>query len=265
MTDRPDQSAPRRNPVDRLFSVKSLQRALTVRRRPRSIFVPCFPKSGSTYLCKLLQTLTGYRVIKPVLAFAHNEQDLFEFRLKEHRHDAIIRLHTRATRNNLDICHRHRIKPVILVRNIFDIVPSMFDHIETEPALAMGFVHREYFDLDRQAKIDFIIRIILPWYFNFLMSWRQAEDEIETHWLSYEQLFADQVAAVSDILTFYGLPADEAEITAAIDQTGGQWTRKNVGKAGRGEMMLNEEHKADVRRLADAWGVRPKRFDLIGL
>jgi len=45
------------------------------RRKFAHIFGGCFPKSGSTFLSKALQGLTGYPEYSSVEEYGHNEQE----------------------------------------------------------------------------------------------------------------------------------------------------------------------------------------------
>jgi hypothetical protein len=246
----------------RIFSRRSIAKALTPWAIPRYIFIACFPKSGSSYLELVLRQLTGFRYLNAVLAFGHNEQDLYEFKLRENRHDSVVRLHTRAGQHNLKMVERYGLRPVILVRNIFDVVVSVHDHLQETPAVPMGYVHREWFDMDRDRRLMFIIQTMLPWYFGFLMSWREAH--VSTHWITYEQLFSDPVGIVSGVLEFSGLPADREQIERGVVDVPGEKTRFNVGRSGRGA-TLSPEHAEAIHRLRNVWAVDAKEWELIGL
>jgi hypothetical protein len=248
-----------------MFSKKTILRGLLAWTPRHRIYIACFPKSGSTYLYRLLLEITGYRKLRAVQHYAHNEQDIYEFKLRESRHHTVTQQHTKGGYYNVQIMNRWGICPVILVRNIFDIVPSFLDHLELLPAQAMGYVHPEYAEMGRDDRLAFIIRLILPWYFHFLMSWRDARKDIRTHWITYEQLFSDQLSTVRGIIEFYGMKVEDERIVREIERMGDHFTRLNVGVTGRGRQMLGSKHVEEIRELAAAWKVDCEEFRMVGL
>ena len=234
--------------------------------RSTHIFVACFQKAGSTYLTELLSEITGFPSRALVAAYGHNDQDVHEYALEEVAYkNSVTQQHAKGTANNVELLKKFGIKPVVLVRDIFDVTVSLFDHIEGgRHRVPTGFVHREYWNLSRDQKILYIIRVHLPWYFNFFVSWREAAQELQVRWLTYEELFADQVATVSRVLEFYGLPADPYRIQTAIRATAKRPTRFNVGVSGRGK-SLSEFHKQSILDIASVWGIDKNDIRMIGI
>ena len=56
------------------------------KRDGEHLLVACFPKSGSTYLSRLLSDVTGYPLRGFVQCYGHNEQDLFEVAIRRYRY-----------------------------------------------------------------------------------------------------------------------------------------------------------------------------------
>jgi hypothetical protein len=236
--------------------------------RSTHIFVACFQKSGSTYLTNLLSDITGFPSRAMVAAYGHCEQDVHEYALREWTYrSSVTQQHAKGTYENIEALKKFKIRPVVQVRNIFDVTVSLYDHIERgRNRVPTGYVHEEYKDMTEDEKLLYLIRVHLPWYFNFLISWREASQEIDTLWISYEQLFADQVATVSRILEFYDLPVDRQSIRAAIEETAKKKSanRFNVGTAGRGQ-SLSDMHKDAIRELAAVWHTDSADMELIGI
>jgi len=235
--------------------------------RGTHIFVACFQKSGSTYLTELLSEITGFPSRALVEAYGHNDQDVHAYALEDvQRKNSVTQQHAKGTANNVELLKRYGIKPVVLVRDIFDVTVSLYDHIEKgRHRVPTGYVHREYWNLSREQKLLYLVRVHLPWYFNFFVSWREASHEMQVLWLTYEELFADQLATVSRVLGFYGLAADQATIQEAIRATtAGRSTRFNVGVAGRGQ-GLSEAHKQAILDIASVWGIDKQDMRRIGI
>ena len=98
------------------------------------------------------------------------------------------------------------------------------------------------------------------------MSWREASRVLDALWVTYEQMFSDQVGTVSRILEFYGLPADSDRIRSAIgeiaDNSEVNWF--NVRSPGRGQ-NLSERHKQASLDLANVWRVGKTDMEMIGI
>lgn len=231
-----------------------------------NILVACFPKSGSTYLCGLLAEITKFPQLGLVQFYGQNEQDLFEPALKVLRTtDSVTQQHVKATNFNVQLMQKYGLRPVVLVRNIFDVIVSVHDHIERECHLGpTGYVHDEYRSMSFEEKMWFLIHVHLPFYFNFFASWRQESANLRPQWLSYEQFFADQPGWLRKIMEFYGLSVTDPEIERAMAAMPGKFTRLNVGKAGRGA-SLPLAHREAILRLALAWKIDLADMHLIGL
>jgi hypothetical protein len=128
----------------------------------------------------------------------------------------------------------------------------------------VGYVHKEYFDMSKEEKLLYVIHVMLPWYFNFYMSWRESSKEMDVLWISYEELFSNQIDTVSRILSFYDIPVNHDRIQSAILAMKGKNTRLNLGIKGRGA-SLPEEHKKAILNLASVWKVDKKEMEIIGL
>lgn len=218
----------------------------------RHILIACFPKSGSTYLSKVLQELTGYREWYAAEPGAQKEQDLSERRFYRPRRPAVIQQHLKATQANLELMLWYRMRPIVQTRNLFDVVASLHDHFQLHGhSLACGFVSEEYNRMPWQARVDYLIHLHLPWYFNFLLSWREATPRMEICELTYEELFANQERELRRIAEFFGIPASAEQIAEAIRRAKGRDTRLNIGVSGRGAEMLTEDHKRAIHHLAE--------------
>jgi hypothetical protein len=249
-----------------VFSRRTIKRSLTVFTPRKHLLIACFPKSGSTYLRELLSEVTGFRTIFPVVAEGPGVQDIFELRLRENRHHCVMQMHVVAHRNNVEIMQAWQMKPIVLVRNIFDVVPSIADHFARESRVSpLAFVHDEYSAMSTEQRHDYIISAFLPWYFSFLFSWRAARKKLDTFWLSYEQLFADPAGQVKRILDFQGVEADDTRIAKALGLMNSRNTRKNIGVSGRGLKLLTPAQVAAIRGLAEAWRVDCEELRMIGI
>lgn len=227
----------------------------TTRIKPESlgrhIFIACVPKSASTFLKNVLVALTGYKDLFAVYAAGQNEHDLYLPTLTEYADaHSVTQQHCRASEANVQMMQAFGIRPVVLVRNIFDAVISLLDFYK-QGAFFNSYFRADFMDLDDETRVDLLIDNIVPWYLQFVASWALVEKEkrLEIYWLSYEDLTKNKIAAVEQLLAFYGLGAAPASIRKTIDLTESDTRRNrfNKGVQGRGKTSLTDPQKERIR------------------
>jgi sulfotransferase family protein len=227
--------------------------AITPEQLGRHIFIACVPKSASTFLKNLLLNLTGYRDLFAVYAAGQTEHEIYLPTLRDSAHlDTVTQQHCRASDANVHLMQAFGIRPVVLVRNIFDSVMSLLDFYD-KGAFRTSYYRADWPALDPETKIDLLIENVIPWYFQFVASWDLAEKQkrLEVLWLSYEELVADKPSSVSRVLEFYGLGAPRLGVEQRIREIESQERkiRFNKGVAGRGKSGLSNRQKEQVQRL----------------
>jgi hypothetical protein len=230
------------------------------------IFVACFPKSGSTFLSKALQGLTGYPEYHAAEEYVPNEQDISRRKLLKARRLSVIQQHAKGTKTNLNILREFRMRPIVHVRNLFDVVVSLRDHFYGhDHHFPTGYVHREFWQLHERDQYDYLIQMHLPWYFNFLISWHEAQRYFSLITTSYEELFVNPAGTLRRLADFYGLAADDAAIGRALEYAAGQPTGLNKGVSGRGRQQLTTAQRDAICRMAKVWQVDRKITRSVGV
>ncbi len=235
----------------------SLRMQRQTSRRGEYIFIASLPKTGSTFMAKALENLTGFRYVNLAYAYERNDQNLYLPKLVDaFSFGSVTHQHVRATAPNIELMNTFSIRPVILTRNIFDVVISIRDHMFNEGyAFPTFYCNEKFQDLDESSQLDQIIELGLPWYFNFYVAWYEASSSksIETLWMKYEEVIADWGAALEAVSQFYGMDKSKQEITVSLEQTREmqkQKTRLNVGVSGRGLNSLTEQQKERIVSMA---------------
>jgi hypothetical protein len=214
------------------------------------------PRTASTFMTVVLSELTGYSNVS--LEYGRN---LYLPKLIDaYNYGTVTQLHLIADRPNLKLITAFSIRPVILIRNIFDIVVSIRDFLyqESFSRFFTFFCNEKYSELDEKTQYDFIIELGLPWYFHFYVSWYEActSKKIESLWLAYEDVVADWNAALGKITSFYGIDKSDKEIEDALQRTLEKGRRKilltrlNKGVTGRGLAALTVEQQEKIIRFA---------------
>ena len=241
---------------------------LADRSRTR-LLIACLPKSGSTYSSRLLERLTGYPSTAMVYAYERTEQELYwpRFVLTFGNDALYIQQHIRCTKSTMAAIENLNITTIVQTRNILDVVVSLRDHLASgDFDASMAYVDDRFLKLSPEAQIDFIIDLIIPWYFNFFVSWHEAALQgLRVFWLSYEKLVSDPQGLMTELADFAGHPewtAGEA-VQQALQGAREVKTRFNKGVVGRGNDSLTLQQKNQIRRLASHYpGVD---FRLLGL
>lgn len=229
--------------------------AISPEKLGRHIFIACVPKSASTFLKDVLINLTGYRDLFAVYAAVQNEHELYLPTIREYaKANTVTQQHCRASDANVNIMQAFGIRPIVLVRNIFDSVMSLLDFYKNQGAYFSSYFRADFPTLDEETQIDLLIDNVVPWYLQFVASWNlvEAEKRLEISWLSYEELIGDKAASIGNVLRFYGLGASLNNVNRKIAETEtlGRKIRFNKGVAGRGKAGLSDEQKQRIRRLS---------------
>jgi tetratricopeptide (TPR) repeat protein len=240
---------------------------ITPRELGKHIFIACVPKSASTFLKNTLVNLTGYRDLFAVYSAWQTEQEIYLPSIIEFAgQNTVTQQHCRASEANLQIMQAFNIRPVILVRNIFDAVVSMVDFYR-QGAYFNSYFRADFPGLDAETQVDMLIDNIVPWYLQFVASWSLAEKEqrLELLWLSYEELTQNKPEAIGLLLEFYGLGAARGNIEKVLsaNDENSRKNRFNKGVAGRGKTGLTDAQKQRIIDLSAYHATTD--FSLIGL
>lgn len=209
------------------------------------ILLACMPKSGSTYLSNVIGRLPEFRKTSLVTHYGRSEQELDSRRaLRKGRHNYVCQHHVQYNSKTEEIINCFNIKPVILVRNIFDCVPSLRDHLRKESVEnSLGFFCRYHAQMDDRTLERMIVELVIPWYIQFYVSWTNCKDAM---WITYDQATTNPEETIREILDHIGIEPDSSAIRQVLSNSEATADRKNVGLTGRGE-GLRDEDKETIR------------------
>lgn len=226
------------------------------------ILVTSGPRTGSTFLSSVLLNITGYNFSPMCHSFFKCEHDLYLPRMCiSSRVNAISLQHMRATPGNIDLLNLFDIKPIIAVRNIYDVASSWFNLIGSGRdrdyddrldlhGYAAYWADTSTFDLDDETKLDLIVDLAIPWYVNFYVSWYSycSRGRIEAKWVVYEDMMRDEVATVRDVMAFLDIESDitDAQIGELVMTHASTAPLKGV--SGLGDERLSTAQKEKINR-----------------
>lgn len=205
-------------------------------------------KSGSTYVSLALGTY--FAVENPATDYDWAmEHALTSSYLDQLRgHSFCVNLHMLPHRINSEACRTEHIFCIVLWRNIADMLVSIDDHQFREggsgPALFL-FDDHHYKALGIDARLQYMIDSVTPWYVGFYLRWRRLQVPLRP----FERMVDDPRGFFSEIMTadLRHEPAlDRLDDTLALSAGPGQ--RLNVGRVGRSAEQMNDANK---RRLEE--------------
>lgn len=211
--------------------------------RKQHICIACFPKSGSTFLARVLEKALCFKFIHYAY-MGDSEHNISESRLIDNLHyNTVTHLHMTATSNNRLMISRYNLKLVVQVRNIFDCLISLRDHIRDQAKVwPMAVVEEEFLSWDERKQFDFLIDNFVPWYIKFYVSWYTVSQSQPVYWLRYEDLMENKYATISNLLIYHKVKFESQKLKAILDSNAklkkGDF-RYNVGISGRGREKLN--------------------------
>jgi hypothetical protein len=232
------------------------QNELTEKGQKIHVWHIAAPKSGSTWLTTILMELLHWKVSPLIPGYDRREQEISEFNLLyPAMHDFVFspHQHCRYSEATKKIIEKMDIRPILQYRNIFDTVISFYDHCNRgEFIFPMAYMDKINWEcLDENKKINFIIDMVIPWYFNFYAGWFSSDlvKEEKILLVSYEELLSDPYHQIKRIINWIGIEKTENEINSSISSSMNKKTRKNVGRLDRGT-ILSVNQKQRIRDLA---------------
>ncbi len=207
------------------------------------LFVAGMPKSGTTWLERMLSAYPGYQdLLIPAATFAELRGEaghLFELpahafaRLR--RCLVLTKMHCPGSSGNASVLREAGAPHVILYRDPRDVAVSYVHYVKDTPW------HEDFpalRDLSLADALQFFLRRRLPEFAHWMRSWQEHRDPDNSLMLSYEELLADPTAALTRILHLFGLEAGEDLVRDLVERNrfeasrssgeGGGFFRKGV-------------------------------------
>ncbi len=206
----------------------------------RHLLLACVPKSGSTFFAAILAGLPGFEKVSLIPAYGRREQELDMNCLAVAQRTGghyVAQHHVRYSQETQRFIELFSLHPIVLVRNIYDVVASVRDHLKVGgTVIAQAYVPPDLPQWEDGAIEQFIADMIVPWYFNFYASWADCPQRLE---LTYENLIADPASAVRQVCERIDVTMTDAEIRDAVAMANANHAalRFNVGVPGRGKQI----------------------------
>lgn len=227
------------------------------RYRHSTIFIAGLPKSGTTWLEKMISTYPGFeQILIPEVNFyelKNGESHLFDIptggleRLNQLL--VLTKMHCHGSAQNAEALQVTSTPYVILYRDLRDVSVSHYFYVRNTPW------HGDYIHLKNcnvEDGIAYFIKKRLPEFAHWMRSWRDNRDPESSVMFSYEEMLEDSARVVRKVLDLYELEYTPELVTGMIERNsfsrlkGGQSQGQSFfrsGKAGDWINFYNEELK----------------------
>lgn len=164
----------------------------------------------------------------------------------------IFHQHVKATEGNINQLRGYHLKPLVTVRNIFDILVSAKERMDGRIHAPCVVSPVDWNRLSEYRKWHWLAYNLTNWNIAFVYSWLTTD--IDKLFVSYEHFYDDQASGMAEILEFLGLP-----VPLDLSILGQRGASFNVGRIGRGEavpkyarnIVLNQIDVWDDKRIGE--------------
>ena len=181
----------------------------------------------------------------------------------------VVHIHMQALAANRNFLDAFGLKPVIMLRSLPDMLASYWDMLDTDPAARADglncLIPSDFVSKSREAKADFMVDIVAPWYASYFATWKDYADAApETVCvLRYDAFRAEPAATVHRALTHAGFAVSRETCDAAAEKV---WSERdafrfNKGVGGRAETYFSPAH---IERLARMLAQYPQLVPWMG-
>ena len=226
------------------------------RGEKRLIVVAAAPRSGSTYLSNVLSEVTGFQYFRLCSGYSSNEHDLYLPALcLMNPHGCVSQLHMKGTFHNASLIKAFGIRPVILVRNIYDTVLSLLANLRNKEKQANYGTGKSGYsfiwltentrNMDDEQLLDMIIDLAIPWYVNFYASWDRLCEQhaVDALWVTYEDIMENKSRTIQNIVKHVEI---KNNTDFAMDILEKKHHTFREGISGYGEACLTEPRKKKI-------------------
>jgi len=233
------------------------------------LFVVGIPKSGTTWLEKMLSSYPGYSELlipeaslAPPGVFSLPDDTFTRMR----KMLVLSKMHLSGTEHNAQVLADASIPYAVLYRDLRDICVSNYHYIRLTP---WHYAYEATMQLTLSEYIDEWIEEALPGFCRWVDMWDKNRNPELSVMVRYEDILNDPHGSLRRLLELYKLPATDERIEEMVERnrfdrlSGGrergqeqQGSFFRKGKAGDWKNHFSAEQKAEFKKLGGDWLIR---------
>jgi hypothetical protein len=248
------------------------------KRRP-CVFLAFPPKAAGTFLRQAIIMAIGGDLIRVVHAQGGRDAQPYLPTLLGYfsggitSRPMVTHVHMQALRANIHFIEAFGLRPIVMIRNIPDMLASYWDMLDADPdAMRQGLNCRipvAWHDYDEAQKADFLVDIMGPWYASFYATWFDyaGQPQSKVCLLRYADFLADPAHALETVLHHSGIEKTLSDCEDVIDLVtkDRERLRFNQGKEGRAATYFNADHQRRLGRILSHYApTRSRLGELLG-
>jgi len=228
----------------------ALQDWLLQRQQRSLVLHACLPKSGSSYLYEGLGAFGGYGLGSLAPSYGVREDEIEVARLRQYpRGNWVFKHHVRPSDQTRLLQDRYGVRVVVQVRNLFDVLVSMHDHIDQyllDPGMAWPTVPVDparWPNMTAEQRYRLLSEFVSPWLVSFVVRWAweirlnlQQDRPDAILLVRYKNLIADPQGTFGWLLrTLQPTASSRPAMDLDLDRIDDERSLLNVGVPGRGQ------------------------------
>jgi len=236
--------------------------------RRKTVFLAFPPKAAGTFLRHAIIEATGGELVRVVHAQGGRDAQPYYPTLLAYFLGGICsgpltaHVHMQALPANVKLLEAFGIRPVIMIRNIPDMLASYWDMLDREiGARDNGLncaIPARWQEMLPHEKGDFLVDMMGPWYASYYATWLSyAKGREDVLTLRYEDLLDNPAASLNAILCHSGFEHSGPLCELVVnDLWEDRYTlRFNQGVTGRGKDYFTAHQQERLQRMLHLYGI----------
>ncbi|WP_259115002.1 sulfotransferase domain-containing protein [Salinibacter ruber] len=187
------------------------------------LFIAGLPKSGTTWMERMLSSYPGYQeiMIPEAIEYEVGNRGSHDFELPADVFErlsnllAVLKLHVHGSPHNADVLRDANVPYLIMYRDLRDVAVSHVFYVQRTP---WHPEHPKYKGLSIEEGLRRFGETLLPEFVEWIRSWHANRDPESSLVVRYEDLLADTTATFCNVARLFGLPDDPGTIQPIVDE-----------------------------------------------
>lgn len=187
------------------------------------LFVAGLPKSGTTWLEKMISSYPGFHdlLIPDVAAHELRTGGSHDYELPDGMFDrfdgllALTKMHVHGSAHNAEVLRKAGVRYVVLYRDLRDVAISHFYYVLQTPWHAEYPVYR---GMDLETGLEKFAERTLPEYAEWVRLWESNRDPERSVALRYEDMLSDAVGAMTRVAQLFELDSSRETVERIVEE-----------------------------------------------